>query len=77
MKSEDVQALEITSSGAKEVAKGSLPGWTKRWTKQLPKGARLVHVESAGGVGYTITYVLVITNEQVRSVWLDAAASGR
>ena len=77
MKSEDVQALEVVGSGAKELAKGSLPGWTKRWTKQLPKGARLVQVQSAGGVAYTITYVLVITNDQVRSVWLDAAASSR
>jgi hypothetical protein len=72
MKTEDVRALEITSADAKEVAKGSLPSWAKRWTKNLPKAARLVQVESSGGA-YKITYVLVITDDEVRSVWLDAA----
>jgi hypothetical protein len=77
MKTEDVQALEVTSGKVKEIAKGSVPGWAKRWTKKLPKGARLVHAESAGGATYTIRYLLVITDDQVRSVWLDAAAAGR
>lgn len=73
MKTEDVQALEITSADAKEVAKGSLPSWAKRWTQRLPKGARLVHVQSSSATAYKITYVLVIKDDQVHSVWLDAA----
>jgi hypothetical protein len=75
MKTEDVQALEVTSGKVKEIAKSALPGWAKRWNKQLPKGARLVQAQSAGSVTYTITYLLVIAENQVRSVWLDAATA--
>jgi hypothetical protein len=73
MKSEDVKALEVTSADAKEVFQGALPGWAKSWGKGVPKGARLVLIESQGGVTYTITYVLVIAKDQVRALWLNAA----
>ena len=73
MKSEDVKALEVTSADAKEVFPGALPGWAKRWGKGAPKGARLVLIESQGGVVYTISYVLVIAKDQVREVWLNAS----
>jgi hypothetical protein len=75
MKSGDVKALEVTSADAKEVFKERLPEWAKRWSKRLPKGTRLVQVESSGGV-YTITYVLVIKNDQVQALWLNAASDG-
>lgn len=75
-KSEDVKGLEVTSSDAKEVPKASLPNWAKRWSKRLPKGARLVQVEASGGVVYTLTFVLVVTGNQVRAVWLNAATDG-
>jgi hypothetical protein len=71
MKSEDVKGLEVTSSDAKEVAKTSLPKWAKRWSARLPKGARLVHLETAGGLAQTLTFVLVVTGNQVRAVWLN------
>jgi hypothetical protein len=75
-KSEDVKGLEVTSSDAKEIPKASLPAWTKRWIKGLPKGARLVLVEASGGVVYTLTFVVVVTGNQVRGVWLNAATDG-
>jgi hypothetical protein len=73
-KSADVKALELTSADAKEIFKDKLPDWAKRWNKHLPKGARLVQVESSGAGAYTITYVLVIKNDQVCALWLNAAA---
>ena len=73
MKNEDVKALEVTSADAKEVFPSALPGWAKRWSKGVPKCARLVLIESSGSVVYTITYVLVIAKDQVRAVWLNAA----
>jgi hypothetical protein len=72
-KTEDVKALEVTSADAKEIFKDRLPDWAKRWSKHLPKGARLVQVESSGGGVSTITYVLVIKNDQVHALWLNAA----
>jgi hypothetical protein len=75
-KSEDVKALEVTSRGAKEIPKSSLPAWAKRWSKSLPKGARLVLIEASGGAVYTLTFVVVVTGNQVRAVWLNAATDG-
>lgn len=74
MKSPAVQGLEVTSSDAKEIAKGSLPKWTKRWSKRLPRGARLVLIEASGDDGvHALTFVLVVTGNRVRAVWLDVA----
>ncbi len=72
LKTEDVQALEVTSGDAKEILKEKVPDWAKRWSKRLPKGARLVQLESAGGGGHAITYLLVIKNDQVHALWLTA-----
>jgi len=71
LKIEDVQALEVTSGDAKEILKEKLPDWAKRWGKKLPKGTRVVQLESAGG-GRAITYLLVIKNDQVHAMWLSA-----
>jgi hypothetical protein len=76
MKCEDVKGLEVTSSDAKEISKEALPKWAKRWTKNLPKAARLVQIETSGGLVHTLTFVLVITGNQVRSAWLNAATDG-
>jgi hypothetical protein len=71
MKTEHVKGLELTSSDAKEILKGKLPDWAKRWGKKLPRGARLVHVESSDS-SQTITWILLVTNQTVRAVWLNA-----
>jgi hypothetical protein len=71
MKTEHVKGLELTTSDAKEILKSSLPDWAKRWGKRLPRGARLVHVESSDG-SQSITWILLITNQTVRAVWLNA-----
>lgn len=73
LKTEDVQTLEVTSGDAKEILKEKLPDWAKRWSKRLPKGTRLVQLESADGGVHAITYVLLIKNDQVRALWLNAA----
>jgi hypothetical protein len=73
MQSADVKALEVTSSDAKEVPKAALPAWTKRFSGRLPKGGRLVQIEATGGVVHTLTFVIVVTGNQVRAVWLNAA----
>lgn len=72
LKTEDVQALEVTSGDAKEILKEKLPDWAKRWGKKLPKGTRVVQLESAGGGGQGITYLLVMKNDQVHALWLTA-----
>lgn len=71
MKTDHVKGLELTSSDAKEILKTSLPDWAKAWGKRLPRGARLVQVESSDGSS-AITWVLLITNQTVRGVWLNA-----
>lgn len=76
MQSAEVKALEITSSDAKEVLKGSLPGWAKRFGNKLPKDSRLVQIEASGGMEHTLTFVLVVTGNRVRAVWLNAATDG-
>lgn len=73
MQSDEVKALEVTSSDAKEVPKGALPAWAKRFSARLPKGGRLVQIEASGGVVRTLTFVIVVTGNQVRAVWLNAA----
>jgi hypothetical protein len=73
VKTEDVQALEVTSGDAKEILKEKLPDWATRWSKRLPKGTRLVQLESADGGAHAITYVLLIKNDQVHALWLNAS----
>ncbi|HEX6240959.1 MAG TPA: hypothetical protein VFZ61_08695 [Polyangiales bacterium] len=76
MQTEEIKSLEVTTSDAKEVSKGALPDWAKRFGNKLPKGSRLVRIEASGGVVYTLTFVLVVTGNQVRAVWLNAATDG-
>jgi hypothetical protein len=71
-KSEDVKALEVTSADVKEIFRDKLPDWAKPWSKRLPKGTRLVHIGSSGAGTYAITYVLLMKNDQVFAVWLNA-----